>query len=1391
VPYQFRGLESIAVGPNNRLYISESNSNYQSISIYDTSRHYIERWNNVHGFIRFDPDGHLWVNDSQHLREFDNAGNEIASMNAPQSFCFLGDRLVTLVNGDTENSIHWYDLATLQEEGSFASRDIYAYNRCVGTDWGKVALITNRNLQVFDPEHPGIEDMEVFHPDLASVYMSMSIGIFNNGLLWTCDEDGNGNCQEIFALDRTTRELFSDDTPWSPESQEQKIIPVGIIVDEAGQFEYQVTVDNASGLQVGAGSENIHALNQPCALDVIPDAPVFLSGSNATATVKVTNVTAEDLLDLRIQPYIISDGQSLTLPWVWTSAPANTTVDVPLDLGKEWPAGRYFIRAILAKGSEPDEQVYGYRTATYTVVEPQVDCRVEYPEYVGSNSFNIKVVCSNKVAAPMDLKVKLSNKLSKNLHVEGLGSSAVTFGPLSIDKDTNYEINVQGSFILYQKSFTVKTGLDASLNVQAKSQYIAGLIEIPVQVKNTGHVPATFVVQRKVTESGSGLDVYTDTISVSVKPGRSVQEMLDTTVEKTGNYYVRVSITGMDKSSGADFNVVPAGANIPWMHDDGCFGVTEGQGVVVNSQNQGYEAFKGHLSVSITDAKGHGVFHEKLPVVIGAQQDYEQAVQVPQDYLVPGDFTADMTLLDFAGKVAAHTGCLFTVHKPQVSVKIPSAGVICEPGKTVDMALTLTHYGAVRSLVSVRGEVLDASKEDVMNLVGDSSVTFHLPFTVPKGLPKGQNFARFTITPQDNWTQVNPKQVLVPLIFPGAGLDAVLSLDKPAYAQGEPAVLHVQVLNSGQPVDVDLRFMHDNQHLDQHAVINGQAVFDFPFTVTKPGGTAGLTIVDTINGTNLLIDYALIHKKGGIVHVRSDKDDWVPDETINFMVSADKDGVFKALVDGFGDARTLTLTHGIETGIDFHVPPDCPAGVYTMAYDFTTPDGAESGTYRFKVKAPHLVIKQMNTAKATYAPGDDVLLHMVIRSDKDRLPNLVVYDIPAAGSAWNKVYSKMIWLPKGYNTIDRIFSASAQAGDHKILAIVQINGLTASSTVSSYNVGGFAIRGLRLPSGHVEACADNLKLTATLWNTDKDLKILVGGNGVIKAQGLVHGQGIIKNIFDLGTFPAGNIQGVVIAGRPGDSDLEDWKPFSFDVTDTLAPVIIANCTESGMYIPPFVIKFQASDCSDFDLTGILDGTEVQSGFEVTQPGMHTLYITATDTWGNSARRVLNFYVAGTNPDKDDSDGEMDAEAISQDTGTEDVQVEQELSEDEYKNDMIEDQPDQGIDTKTADFGQEPDTLAAPDTNDTKEPLMETFVIEDHGYHGQAEGPGDAPKLTDNAYTDNGVGRADAEQTYHPREHVSGGCQTVDSPTVPGGTIFFLLAMLVFLLFTGKGLGKKK
>lgn len=1266
-PYGFRGLESIAISPTGDVYISESG--YNRIGIYDNNFSFKKFVTGIHGVLKFDPKGHLWVKEGQTLKQLDDQWNVTRSVEKVDSFCFTKDSMITCYGATQQITVHSKDNLT----------KTYKFNNLhLSYSAGCAALPDNR--VIFAGYHP--EQSVIFDPDNGNtrvislmvdgmVLRNVNSLVYRNGI-WTAlyYPGSSSGTSQLLGLKPTDADVINSTMPYNASGGEAKTLPIESgPFTENGLFNYRVDVRDAGGELLGQNEQVFKVTDLACKITAAPTRPIFLKYQPARFDISVDMPKPIPGARIEVWPQATNGG------WDSTSD-VQTNGDIPQ--GHSTYTYEYKYRpqntdALLRFGVVANSRLLCSVTTTYRINNDPLDCEVNYPKSGITSDYYVDVTCFNHLDSDLDLSAEFLSSttgynVSKDFTLPAQGSASVVLGPIdqcrnSEDIDVTVRAKCESCSWWYDGLFRqsihphcgYRLGFQADPDGPTAIQGIDSMVTVAVTNQDDvgGTVSVDYFLSSNSYTPDGNFQLYLDpkgTRKVQIPVGvpmysgghfLSLQEFYNQSVIEIVDTYYTIS-------KGVDLGELVIACPKP--------GNGNTTGVIVKCPNNGVLPFQGGLAVTLSgaaeDSGMHQVLQETIPVMIPAHGKLN--MNIPVASLLPGStdehFQIEIDLKDAQGKYMDGENCDFSVPQQIVSVHAPKQ-LVLTPGQKQDVGITMDNNGLQPVALMVTSKVLGAQTQDVVVLAPGESKDYTVPVQPALTLPVVEGFAEFHITAGDSNVLVKPSKVSVGLVIAGVNLSADLVLDQPAYNKDDQAVLSITLHNPGPAIPMALTVRHGDFSTTQAVAGQDGETTTIPFKVQNPEGKVDVEFTEPDSGAHLLLDYALLHRKDPMLEIRKLKP--ASQDTVNLSVRAAKNGEIKAECTALGFSFNQALQVDTPVSMNIPVPDGAPPGVYTLNYTFHYGDSGKSeGKFTFKVKKPGIMVYKLKLDSTQVMPGDNVELSFIVSTKVDSQAELRLYDLAAADGYWQKVGEQPLTIASGYNPIDVHFQAGSPAGTHTIKVVLMRGDVVAASAQRMFNVGGFAIRTLKVIPDSVK-CGDSVKIALSLYHAkgpDVSMKVLQNNellqNAVINKTGVINLSWPVKT-----TLPGKNTVQVELDIEGHDPPLKDQRLAGFNVTDTTPPAITVNCINNAVLYQPFELEFSASDkCGPATVTALLNGNPVSSPWIVDTPGSYLLHVKAVDSTGNTQVMNRSFVVLpGYQPQGDDAmDDAMDGTAEEKD-----------------------------------------------------------------------------------------------------------------------------------------------
>ncbi len=793
-------------------------------------------------------------------------------------------------------------------------------------------------------------------------------------------------------------------TPLSPTPGEGKVQIVRQTppLSSPGRYDLIGEFRSARGQLLAEAMKVFYVTDGKFLLEFSADRSVYRPGEEIGISCSVANLTDADLINI---PVSLKAGD-------------QEIYNQLIALG---PKGRFAFKASATKSSTFTAQLQAAQSVLrqeISVEAPAGEAEYLGPTVVGHDPFDAGVHISNTGKVLLEGTVKIGAEggpESINTYSILPGESKDILKNFQTDKDMTVNVEIMGD--LQQKySRVLHMGEKGNITWNIPSRVLSGPMAIAFTIQNTGELPLKTMLQWE-------LNGAQDQRSYEIPVGESFSDQIVTELAE-GDYTLGWKM--FDNTGEEHFHVVPNKEILELTI--GKPSVDTGQLVVDGAiSNTGGKDFTGEI---IWDA---GFFRESQAVEVKAGATWDAKWKAPLSNATPGAYTVKLSVTE-SGQTLKEISANVTLDSPTIVFSNAPKSFSGKPGEAKNLEFEVRNEGYLPARAVLECKIGDfyARSEGLWLEPGASqkaTFAFGIPFEITPGSYKGV----YSLAGKSNGD--------FDFSVAGEDLSVVATWDKKEYQVGEQATLTcIVTTNAADSRTLTAVVRRGEETWTRDFVSGGTACLEFPISVHAVDARLGfekvLYSIYEKNGLSLYINRIdLPVTAGDLLHAITDKQEYLPGETVHFTISSAKPQEIALSAPGY--EKNVTVQG--EYADSFTLPKDMMQGTYSL--DLRYDAGAKQSFFNVRGMMVKILEDQIQTAAAE--GSKDLLFRVKVQSNKpvsalwhieveDCEGNLIVdKDIPTTLGEGTQILNETVTIPnaKGSRVVARHWLEDSTSGD--------------------------------------------------------------------------------------------------------------------------------------------------------------------------------------------------------------------------------------------------------------------------------------------------------------------------------------------------------------------------
>ncbi|MFC1603775.1 PKD domain-containing protein [Planctomycetota bacterium] len=574
------------------------------------------------------------------------------------------------------------------------------------------------------------------------------------------------------------------------------------------------------------------------------------------------------------------------------------------------------------------------------VDSPAVQMTLEVPAVVSREPFTAILTLENTSEVPAELVLDFVGQQQTIIIPAGQSWTAVE--TLTINQDTTVTATISGD-VNDEISVQVIFGENVVVQVLPQSTYLGGIVPIPYTVSNQGQFDSQIEINFALT--GQAELIETILVPMSQMVGSELVYDLP-----AGDY--TLNYTQPFGQGSVDFRVVDSVEIILSLDTvtlpDGSIEAT------VTVRNDGPLDFSGFVSLDLP----FWAIDESLEMNVGQEEVFVYIVQTAA--AEPGEYSLTAIIHDDQLNPVTEQTSQITVSPADIQLVSVPGGLEFDAGGLAEFDFVLQNVGGQPGRVDVQFtfETIDRTQLVWLELGEERTISFSA--YLPDDLEDNQYYGRLSF---------NGAPIDIPLKVNGVKIQTDAAMDKIAYAHGDTVLLDLNVTNVGLVEGVDLfaKVNYGEYEDTKPFILADQQQIHFAIPLDEINGQKLAYGIYFGSGRSLWLDSVYLRSVPSAsdeISLVTDRDVYLPGETVNVTVLGDQTGSLIAETPGFSDTVQIIG----ETLFSFDLPEVMTQGTYFINWTF----GEQHGALPFDVAGILVRILECRLDQPRYYPGQEL-----------------------------------------------------------------------------------------------------------------------------------------------------------------------------------------------------------------------------------------------------------------------------------------------------------------------------------------------------------------------------------------------------------------------------------
>ncbi|MFN2189112.1 MAG: CARDB domain-containing protein, partial [Candidatus Promineifilaceae bacterium] len=615
------------------------------------------------------------------------------------------------------------------------------------------------------------------------------------------------------------------------------------------------------------------------------------------------------------------------------------------------------------------------------VVVPEVQASIEGPDLVGDEPFTVTVVLNNIGLIEAAVSVTMGG-VSEDVTIPD-GEVRIVQQAFQIQGDATIMVELVGDLV-QTLEHAVEYGLSAEVAFAPQESYCAGLSEIPYTLTNTGQLDIAFTTY--VTFSHTTLAPAYAQLDALLPISATLQGSLVHTLQ-AGDY----SMDWMHPFGNGQASFTVRGYDLASMEVVTGPVVNGMAPVTVTVTNLGCDNFGGYLILDAGTSETP-FYGKELPLNTAPDASEIITFSVGTAGIAPGTFTMTVSLVNSERTPIDTITTTGNIPGPDLLLTTLPTQTMLYAGDTVDMVFEVQNQGGTGGKATLTFGLGDLEDETQMKWIGaGASGYFTYTFYLPPDLSSGDYLAAYALTGTLG-LEIDHGEILYPV--EGISLTVDAETDKPAYLEGDPALLSLSIGNAGQGDTGDLTAMISFNGITQTQSFSlsygASAQLDFPLTASFEGDhLVFYGIYHSGTDRSIYLNTHHLNRQHPAVTIVTDKQQYRPGDTVSAsLITALTQGDLTVYAPGFEGEVPI----GDTNSFDFDLSAVMARGTYYIEYTThgsgTSEDGRQHRTL-FDVDGPVVYVRDAVLTSIPESQGDPAVLDLTVTSDRELDATLV------------------------------------------------------------------------------------------------------------------------------------------------------------------------------------------------------------------------------------------------------------------------------------------------------------------------------------------------------------------------------------------------------------------